>query len=81
MDFGNNSTMLSAAAAIQMRTTLLAVPTAPLPARKFPLKLAASETRRFGFAEWELETCNPGTAPERCLSFVKFHTATGKAKS
>lgn len=44
MDFGNNSAKLSAAAAIQIWTTLLAVPTPPLPARKFPLKLAASQT-------------------------------------
>lgn len=35
----NLETELSAAAAIQIRTTLLTVPTPPLPARKFPLKL------------------------------------------
>ncbi|KAM6306157.1 tumor necrosis factor receptor superfamily member 6 [Aegotheles albertisi] len=41
-EFANNVTELSAAAAIQIRTTLLTDPAPPLPARKFPLKLTAS---------------------------------------
>lgn len=47
----NLETELSAAAAIQIRTTLLTVPTPPLPARKFPLKLTALGAHWFGFAQ------------------------------